>query len=149
MKENDQAVAPLEVQFERVLPGPIERVWGYLTNLELVETWLDKSVTDRRVTHCVPLSVLEYTLSPPQGESGEGVLPSPEIVTFELEPHGEQVLLRLTVRRLVAETQPAIVASYQARTSSSATLFDVAVVTLDLDAFYNTLENQNLFLRAA
>lgn len=147
MKENDHA--PLEVQFERVLPGPIERVWDYLTNPELVETWLDKGVTYRRVTHCVPLSVLEYTLSPPRDESGEGVLPSPEVVTFELEPHGGQVLLRLTVRRLVAETQPGTVASYQARTSSSATLFNVAVVTLDLDAFYDTLENQDLFLRAA
>lgn len=39
MSENGEAVDPGTVRFERVLPGPIERVWEYLTDSRLRGTW--------------------------------------------------------------------------------------------------------------
>jgi uncharacterized protein YndB with AHSA1/START domain len=34
---------PTTVRFERLLPGPIERVWEHLTRPELLTTWLSKA----------------------------------------------------------------------------------------------------------
>jgi len=37
------------VRLERMLPGPIERVWAYLTDAEKRKTWLASGVFDLRV----------------------------------------------------------------------------------------------------
>lgn len=39
-KKNGTLVEPTTLRFERLLPGPIERVWEYLTRPELLTTWL-------------------------------------------------------------------------------------------------------------
>ena len=39
-KKNGALVEPTTMRFERLLPGPIERVWEYLTRPELLTTWL-------------------------------------------------------------------------------------------------------------
>jgi uncharacterized protein YndB with AHSA1/START domain len=39
-KKNGTLVEPTTMRFERLLPGPIERVWEYLTRPELLTTWL-------------------------------------------------------------------------------------------------------------
>ncbi len=77
------------VRFERVLPGPIERVWDHLTQPDLQRTWLAESVGDlREITACQPLRSVEYSMS------------DSSVVSFELEARGKDVLLVLTHRRL-------------------------------------------------
>lgn len=119
---------PGALTFERLLPGPIERVWEYLTVPELRRTWLadgpmalvrggevhlrfdNRTLNDHAepvpahheehadhtrptglITACRPPQLLAFTWDDP-GVSSE--------VRFELEECGEQVLLRLTHRRL-------------------------------------------------
>lgn len=165
MPKNAHVVTPLEVQLERVLPGPIEKVWNYLTTSELLATWLAGALIDGRaggavtfrkldtvygqITRCEPPSVLEYTLFPYRGKQvGERGQPVSETVTFELEPRGEQVVLRLTVRRPVAESRPVIVAHQQAYANCLTTSLEVTVAFY-LDVIIDTLENETFYLRAA
>jgi uncharacterized protein YndB with AHSA1/START domain len=44
------------VRFERLLPGPIERVWDYLTKPEYMKTWLAVAKVDLRVGGTVELT---------------------------------------------------------------------------------------------
>jgi hypothetical protein len=76
------------VEMERLLPGPIEQVWDYLTKPELVATWLGdgKREIHREIRRCEPPAVLEYAWN---GDSA---------VRFELEARGQDVLLKLTHR---------------------------------------------------
>jgi hypothetical protein len=79
------------VRFERLLPGPIERVWEYLTKPDLQRSWLAESAADiRDVTGCQPLRRLEYALR------------DSSVVSLELEARGSDVLLVLTHRRFPA-----------------------------------------------
>jgi hypothetical protein len=80
--------ATQSVRFERLLPGPIERVWDYLTKPDLQRTWLAESAADlREITHRRPLRSLEYSLR------------DSSVVSLELEPRGGEVLLVLTHHR--------------------------------------------------
>ncbi len=116
------------IYFERLLPGPIERVWAYLTESEKRGKWLAAGEIDMRVggkieltfnhenltphreqipqkyknhaegstmkgqiTQLNPPRLLSYTWAEASGESE---------VTFELTPKGDEVLLKLTHRRL-------------------------------------------------
>jgi hypothetical protein len=75
------------VRFERLLPGPIERVWDYLTKPDLQRTWLAESTAEvLAITGCRPLRSLEYSMR------------DSSVVSLELEPRGSQVLLVLTHR---------------------------------------------------
>jgi hypothetical protein len=77
------------VRFERLLPGPIEHVWDYLTKPDLQRTWLAESAADIcDVTPCQPLRSLEYSMR------------DSSVVSLELESRGSNVLLILTHRRL-------------------------------------------------
>jgi len=77
------------VRFERLLPGPIERVWDYLTKPHLQRTWLAESAADIcDITGCQPLRSVEYSLR------------DSSVVSIELEARGKDVLLVLTHRRL-------------------------------------------------
>ncbi len=112
------------VRIERMLPGPIERVWAYLTDPEKRQTWFAGGVFDLRVGGRADLH-FDHTLisaektpdeyrgktsdfsetitriDPPRLLSytfGHG---GPESeVTFELEPRGKGVLLTLTHVRI-------------------------------------------------
>lgn len=115
------------VRFERLLPGPIERVWSYLTESEKRGTWLAAGPMELRVGGGVELHFRNADLSPVIEETpprykdtGCGGAHSCRItqcdpprllsmtwpgnteseVTFELEPRGDKVLLALTHRRL-------------------------------------------------
>jgi uncharacterized protein YndB with AHSA1/START domain len=105
------------VCIRRVLPGPIERVWAYLTESEKRGRWLASGPMELhveltphaeptpekykgrgecasvhgRITRCDAPRLLSYTWGGPSGESE---------VTFELTPQGEDVMLVLTHRRL-------------------------------------------------
>jgi uncharacterized protein YndB with AHSA1/START domain len=61
-------VAPDTVRIERTLPGPIERVWRYLTDAEKRATWLAGGAMDQRIGGKVQL---EFDNSKLTGHDGE------------------------------------------------------------------------------
>lgn len=128
MNEYGVVVEPGTVRFERVLPGPIERVWDYLTDSEKRGRWLASGPMDLREGGRVELRFRHADLSPTkeptperfkQFEDGDTLLgritrcdpprllsytwgekPDDSEVTFELTPGEGEVLLVLTHRRL-------------------------------------------------
>ena len=113
------------VRLERMLPGPIERVWAYLTDSDKRATWFAGGVFDLRVGGTANLhfdhSLLSAEKTPPEMQKkrfdwAETIIhvepprllsytfqhggPQSE-VTFELETRGKGVLLVLTHRRIV------------------------------------------------
>lgn len=115
-------IEPATLRIERLLPGPIDRVWAFLTQSDLRRQWLaagemplevggefelvwrngelNDEPSERPVAfpeeHRMQSRVTEF--DPPRmlaitwGSTGG--------VTFELEPQGEQVLLTLTHHRV-------------------------------------------------
>src|SRR5882757_8162576 len=98
------------VRFERLLPGPIERVWEFLVDTNRLSGWFGEGTIEPRVggavrimggnirgvvTRWTPPRRLTYTwnvFAPGENESSY-----PEsYVNFELEPRGDEVLLILT-----------------------------------------------------
>lgn len=127
MSEYGVAVEAGTVRFERVLPGPIDRVWAYLTESEKRGRWLASGAMDLRVGGQVELTFRHSDLSahaeetPERYKQFEGYgfqsritrCDPPRVlsytwpesggeseVTFELTPRGNEVLLVLTHRRL-------------------------------------------------
>jgi len=129
MSEYGIVTEPGTIRFERVLPGPIERVWAYLTEPEKRGKWFASGPMELRAGGRVELHFRHADLSPhaepapdryKQYEGGhtsygritccepprllsfmwgEEVGDDSE-VTFELSPRGKDVLLVLTHRRL-------------------------------------------------
>lgn len=124
MSEHGVVVTDM-IRFERVLPGPIERVWEYLTVPELRGRWLASGPMELRVGGRVELQFLHSSLSShfeptparfqhfENGCSLHGSVTRCEPphllsytwgedgeVTFALTPRGEDVQLVLTHRRL-------------------------------------------------
>ncbi len=116
------------LRIRRVLPGPIERVWAYLTESEKRGRWLAAGPMELRVGGRVELTFRNSGLSahaepaPDKYKEYEGAgfqgrvtrCDPPRVlsytwgdhseVTFELTPEGENVLLVLTHRRLPDRT---------------------------------------------
>jgi uncharacterized protein YndB with AHSA1/START domain len=112
------------VRMERRLPGPIERVWEYLTDSKKRGKWFAPGTMELRVGGKVELNFNHADLSaekiPPEkykdkvcGVSMQGIITACEPprllsftfgdageVTFELTPKGKDVLLVLTHRKL-------------------------------------------------
>ncbi len=116
------------VRFERLLPGPIERVWAFLTESEKRRTWLAAGPMELRIGGKAELTFRNSELAaneptPEKFQKCEGLVSqghvvecdplrrltftwfeesgkSPSEVTFELSPQGDQVLLVLTHRKL-------------------------------------------------
>lgn len=120
---------PGMIRFERVLTGPIERVWSYLTESEKRGKWFASGSMELRVGGRVELNFLHADLSPhteptpdrykqyEKGHTSYGRIIRYEPpralsflweeesgddseVTFELTPRGGDTLLVLTHRRL-------------------------------------------------
>lgn len=99
------------LKLERRLPGPIDRVWAYLTDPKLFSTWfcdghLSNAVggdvnfeigAHGKITIFDPPHVLEYTWNEPELSRGP-LLDS--IVRWELAEDGDMVRLTLTHSRL-------------------------------------------------
>lgn len=122
MNEFGTLVNANTVRFERFLPGPIERVWAYLTQPQFLRTWLAESIMDLRVGGAVALH-FDTDEVPERAKAGaidQGIItryepphvlaytwqkapngPITSHVTFELEAVGNQVRLVLTHSRLV------------------------------------------------
>ena len=118
---------PGTLRLERLLPGPIERVWAYLTESEKRGQWLATGPMDLKAGGGVELHFRHADLSPTkepipaqykQLENGVTLPgrvvrcdpprlltftwahPENSEVTFELTPKGDKVLLVVTHRRL-------------------------------------------------
>jgi uncharacterized protein YndB with AHSA1/START domain len=120
---------PGTIQFERVLPGPVERVWSYLVDSDKRGQWLASGPLEQRVGGRVELTFRNSELTPHdepvpedcrkyEGKTSVGRVTrwepqrvlayswggepgSASEVTFELSPRDDgQVLLVLTHRRL-------------------------------------------------
>jgi uncharacterized protein YndB with AHSA1/START domain len=117
------ASEPGTFRIERLLPGPIERIWAYLTEPEKRRKWFGAGPMELRVGGRVELKFLFSELTTektPQNKDescavpglitqwdrprvlsytwGDG--PNASEVTFELTPRGKDVLLVITHRRL-------------------------------------------------
>ncbi len=109
------------VRFERLLPGPIERVWAYLTQPQFLRTWLAESSMDLRVGGAVALrfDTDEVPARAKGGAIDQGIItryepphrlaytwqkapngPVTSHVAFELEAVEDQVRLVLTHSKL-------------------------------------------------
>ena len=129
MSEYGNVIESGAIRFERVLPGPIERVWSYLTESEKRGKWFASGQMELREGGRVELFFRHGDLSPQKeptpdrykkyekGETsygrvircepprllsfmwGEEIGDNSE-VTFELRPRGGDTLLVLTHRRL-------------------------------------------------
>jgi uncharacterized protein YndB with AHSA1/START domain len=127
------------VRFERLLPGPAERLWAYLTDSDKRGQWLATGAMEPwvggRIEHIFRHADLSPTLEPlperyqhmKEGHAFTGRItryepphvlaytwgdaPDASEVTFELSPRGEDVLLVLTHRRLGARRERVSVAS--------------------------------------
>jgi uncharacterized protein YndB with AHSA1/START domain len=113
---------PATLRLQRLLPGPVERVWAYLTESELRRRWLAAGTMELAVGAPFELVWRNDELGDPPGPRPAGfpeeqrmqsritALDPPRKlafawqgsgdVSFELEPMGAQVLLTLTHRRL-------------------------------------------------
>jgi len=118
---------PGTVRIERYLPGPVERIWAYLTEGEKRGKWLATGEMELRVGGRVEHHFLHADLSPEKvpppkyaaAEAGHTMYGTvtrcepPRLlaytwgneaddseVTYELVPRGDEVLLVVTQRRL-------------------------------------------------
>jgi uncharacterized protein YndB with AHSA1/START domain len=113
------------VRFERLLPGPIDRVWSYLTDSTRLPRWFSAGSVapivggevrfdmgmNGRVTVYDPPHALEYTWNEPERERG-AVLDA--LVRFELTTEGEQVRLVLVHSRIPETAAPQFGAGWHA-----------------------------------
>jgi len=113
---------PMTLTIQRLLPGPIERVWDYLTKSDLRRQWLAAGEMDLRVGAPFEFTWRNDELNDPPSERPAGFpeehsmesriteLDPPRKlsftwrnsgdVTFELAPAGQRVLLTVIHRRL-------------------------------------------------
>ena len=144
-------VEPGTVRLERLLPGPVERVWSYITESDKRATWLAAGEFDLRVRGKIRLQFDNARLSHgqvPESHKGrgqgtfEGVITrlepnrvlahtwswgekghaSETEVTYELIPKGKQVLLVITHRRMPKELVTAVMGGWDVH---SAILADI------------------------
>jgi uncharacterized protein YndB with AHSA1/START domain len=119
-------IAPDTIRFERLLPGPIERVWAYLTESDKRAKWLASGAMDLRVGGETELFWLHKNLDTVHDEAPERYANGHKMkakitrcepphvlgfswgaraealseVVFELSERGKDVLLVLTHQRL-------------------------------------------------
>lgn len=113
---------PATVKIQRLLPGPIERIWAYLTDSDLRRQWLAAGEMVLQAGAPFELTWRNDELSDPPGERPEGFGAEHSMqsriieadpprrlvftwngsgdVSFDLEPRGKQVLLTITHRQL-------------------------------------------------
>jgi uncharacterized protein YndB with AHSA1/START domain len=115
-------IEPATLKIQRLLPGPIERVWAYLTESELRRQWLAAGKMEMKVGAPVELVWRNDELNNPPGQRPAGFSEEHRMqsriteldpprklaiawegsgeVSFELDPQGDEVLLTLIHRRL-------------------------------------------------
>lgn len=135
-----QKIAEDSIRFERLLPGPIERVWAYLTESDKRGQWLAPGTMETRQVGSFALHFHNTGLTPDRTPPSErfrrydgsfttnhqvlrcepphvlawtwgGGNEAPSEVTFELSEAGDQVRLVVTHRRLADDDTMVNVAS--------------------------------------
>ena len=113
---------PATLKIQRLLPGPIERVWSYLTESELRRQWLGAGKMEMKVGAPFELVWRNEELNNPPSRRPAGFPEETRMesriteldpprklsftwvgsgdVSFELEPKGDEVLLTVIHRRL-------------------------------------------------
>lgn len=113
---------PATLRIERLLPGPVERVWSYLTDSELRRIWLAAGAMEQTAGAPVELVWRNDELTDPPGARPEGfgdehrmicevmAIDAPHMlaiswgstggVTFTLEEKGDEVLLTIVHKRV-------------------------------------------------
>lgn len=121
---NDYGVLtePATLTIQRLLPGPVERVWAYLTDSNLRKQWLAAGDMTLQIGAAFELVWRNDELSSPPGQRPEGFAAEHHLqseiseleaphklgiswgnsggVTFTLEAQGDKVLLTIVHRRL-------------------------------------------------
>ncbi|MBR1122326.1 SRPBCC family protein [Bradyrhizobium lablabi] len=114
-------IEPTTLKIQRMLPGPVERIWAYLTDSELRRKWLAAGVMKGQPGADFELVWRNEELNDPPSKRPEGFSEESRMksrilefdpprklaitwrdtgdVTFELEPRGERVLLTIVHRR--------------------------------------------------
>jgi uncharacterized protein YndB with AHSA1/START domain len=121
-----ELIEPLTLQIQRLLPGPVDRVWAYLTESELRRQWLASGQMQTKADTPFELVWRNDELSDPPGTRPEGFGAEHRLesrilefepgrklaftwnqgeVSFELEPAGDKVLLTVIHRRLPDRAQ--------------------------------------------
>ena len=126
MKAPSTLVEPGTVRLERLLPGPLERVWAYITEPQKRATWICGGTIDLRVGGKMHMEFDNNSLtsdkSPPPKYQGKGKHTSPGVVTrlepmrvfahtwtwesgdtevtYELAPRGKDVLLTIVHKQV-------------------------------------------------
>lgn len=117
---------PATLKIQRLLPGPIERVWAYLTDSDLRRQWLAAGQMEMKVGAPFELVWRNDELTDPPGHRPAGFAQEQRMqsriteldpprklafawegsgdVSFELTPEGNEVLLTVIHRRLPDRT---------------------------------------------
>lgn len=117
-----ELIEPTTLRIQRLLPGPIERIWAYLTDSDLRRKWLAAGAMELMVGAPFKLTWRNEELNDPPSKRPDGFPEEHSMesriteleplrklsiawsnsgdVTFELEPKGKGVLLTVTHRRL-------------------------------------------------
>lgn len=115
-------IEPATLRIERILPGPVERIWDYLTKSDLRRQWLAAGEMELKVGAPFEFVWRNDELSNPPARRPEGFAEEQRMesriteldpprkigftwigsgdVTIELEPLGTKVLLTVVHRRL-------------------------------------------------
>ena len=116
-------IEPATLRIERLVPGPVDRVWAFLTDSDLRSRWLASGTMTMQVDAPFELTWRNDELTKPAGEKPAGMSGQHHMesritelepqrrlgftwgttggVTFELEPKGNDVLLIVTHRRVL------------------------------------------------
>jgi uncharacterized protein YndB with AHSA1/START domain len=114
-------IEPATLKIERLLPGPIERIWAYLTESDLRRKWLAAGKMEMKADTPFELVWRNNELTNPPGQRPAGFGEEHRMqsritefdpprklaitwgesgaVSFELEPRGQEVLLTVIHRR--------------------------------------------------
>lgn len=126
--EHGTEIEPDTFRIERLLPGPVERIWAYLTESEKRRKWFGAGLMEPRVGGRVELQFRFSELTSEKTPSGQdascnvpgrvtqydppcllsytwGDGPDASEVTFQLTPQGKNVLLVIIHRRLGDRTK--------------------------------------------
>ena len=117
-----ELIEPATLKIQRLLPGPIERVWAYLTQSDLRRQWLAAGDMEMKVGAAFEFVWRNDELTSPSGRRPPGFADEHRMqsritecdpprklaftwgesggVTFELETKGNEVLLTVIHRRL-------------------------------------------------
>ena len=114
---------PATLKIQRLLPGPVERIWAYLTDSNLRRQWMAAGAMEMKVGSSVELVWHNDELTDPPGVRPAGFSSEHRMeseitecdpprklaftwgstggVSFELQPRGNDVLLTVIHRRIL------------------------------------------------